>query len=51
MSATSLVTGVDFAMIPTRQFETAIAFYGETLGLPRSVYRPDRGSPSSRPAT
>ena len=43
MSATSLVTGVDFAMVPTRQFETAIAFYGETLGLPRSVHRPDRG--------
>ena len=43
MSGTSLVTGVDFAMVPTRQFETAIAFYGETLGLRRSVYRPDRG--------
>ncbi len=43
MSGTSLVTGVDFAMIPTRQFETAVAFYGETLGLRRSVFRPDRG--------
>ena len=43
MTGTSLVTGVDFAMVPTRQFETAIAFYGETLGLRRSVYRPDRG--------
>ena len=43
MSEASLVTGVDFAMVPTRQFETAIAFYGETLGLRRSVYRPDRG--------
>jgi len=43
MSGMSLVTGVDFAMVPTRQFETAIAFYGETLGLRRSVYRPDRG--------
>ncbi len=43
MSATSLVTGVDFTMIPTRDFETATAFYGETLGLTRSVFRPDRG--------
>ena len=43
MSGTSLVTGVDLAMVPTRQFEAAIAFYGETLGLPRSVFRPDRG--------
>ena len=43
MSGTSLVTGVDFAMVPTREFESAIAFYGETLGLPRSVFRPDRG--------
>ena len=43
MSEASLVTGVDFAMVPTRQFEAAVAFYGETLGLRRSVYRPDRG--------
>jgi len=43
MSEASLVTGVDFAMVPTRQFDAAVAFYGETLGLRRSVYRPDRG--------
>jgi predicted enzyme related to lactoylglutathione lyase len=42
-SSEPLITGVDFAPIPTRDFETAVAFYGQTLGLPRSVYRPDRG--------
>ena len=39
----SLVTGVDFVPLPTRDLEAAVAFYGETLGLTRSVYRPDRG--------
>jgi predicted enzyme related to lactoylglutathione lyase len=44
MSSTEgLITGVDFAMVPTRAFDEATAFYGETLGLRRSVYRPDRG--------
>jgi len=38
-----LVTGVDFIGIPTRNLEAAVAFYGDTLGLPRSVHRPDRG--------
>jgi predicted enzyme related to lactoylglutathione lyase len=38
----TIVTGVDFVSIPTRDLENACAFYGETLGLPRSVYRPDR---------
>ncbi len=43
MSTTSeFVRGVDFVGIPTRDLETAAAFYGETLGLPRSVYMPDR---------
>ena len=41
MSST-IVTGVDFVSIPTRDLERAGAFYGDTLGLPRSVYRPDR---------
>ena len=41
MSST-IVTGVDFVSIPTRDLESACAFYGNTLGLPRSVYRPDR---------
>jgi len=36
------VRGVDFAVMPTRDFETAVAFYGNTLGLRRSVYVPDR---------
>jgi predicted enzyme related to lactoylglutathione lyase len=43
LSTTSeFVRGVDFVGIPTRDLETAAAFYGETLGLPRSVYMPDR---------
>jgi len=36
------VTGVDFVSMPTRDLDRACAFYGETLGLPRSVYRPER---------
>ena len=40
--AASVVTGVDFVSIPTRDLERAVAFYGETLGLHRSAYRPDR---------
>ena len=44
MAATDkLVTGVDFVGVPTRDLEAAVAFYGDTLGLTRSVYRPDRG--------
>jgi predicted enzyme related to lactoylglutathione lyase len=45
MSATgtpSVVTGVDFVSLPTQDLERAVAFYGETLGLPRSVYMPER---------
>src|SRR4051794_23215691 len=38
----TLVTGVDFVSIPTRDLERSAAFYGETLGLQRSVYRPER---------
>src|SRR5688572_15144889 len=33
---TSLVTGVDFVSLPTRDFEAAVEFYGTRLGLPRS---------------
>jgi predicted enzyme related to lactoylglutathione lyase len=36
------VRGVDFVAIPTRDIAAAAVFYGETLGLPRSVYIPDR---------
>jgi predicted enzyme related to lactoylglutathione lyase len=39
----SIVTGVDFAVMPTQDYDTAVAFYGETLGLHRSAHRPDRG--------
>jgi predicted enzyme related to lactoylglutathione lyase len=43
MSTTQVaVTGVDFFPMPTRDLDAAIAFYGETLGLPRSAYRPER---------
>jgi predicted enzyme related to lactoylglutathione lyase len=37
-----LVKGVDFVGVPTRNLDAAVAFYGETLGLPRSVYLPER---------
>jgi predicted enzyme related to lactoylglutathione lyase len=37
-----LVTGVDFVTVPTRDLEEAMRFYGETLGLPRSVHVPER---------
>ena len=37
MSATaSIVTGVDFITVPTRDFEAADRFYGDVLGLERS---------------
>jgi predicted enzyme related to lactoylglutathione lyase len=37
-----MITGVDFVGLPTHDLEAAVAFYGETLGLERSAYRPDR---------
>lgn len=44
MSATTeqMITAVDFVGIPTRDLERAVEFYGTTLGLRRSVYRPER---------
>jgi len=42
VSASELVRGVDFVGVPTRDLDAAVAFYGETLGLPRSVYLPER---------
>jgi predicted enzyme related to lactoylglutathione lyase len=43
MNATGdLVGGVDFVGIPTKDLETAAAFYGDTLGLRRSVWIPER---------
>ncbi len=41
--AEKLISGVDFVSVPTRDLDSAVAFYGDTLGLPRSVYRPERG--------
>ncbi len=37
-----LVRGVDFVGVPTRDIAAAAVFYGEALGLPRSVYLPER---------
>lgn len=43
MTTTSqLVHGVDFVGMPTADLATAATFYGETLGLPRSVYLEER---------
>lgn len=36
------VTGVDFVPVPVRDLGTAVAFYGDVLGLRRSAYVPDR---------
>lgn len=36
------ITGTDFVMMPSRDLEASVAFYGEVLGLHRSVYLPER---------
>ena len=41
-ATSEFVRGVDFVGVPTHDVPTAAAFYGETLGLPRSVYLPER---------
>jgi predicted enzyme related to lactoylglutathione lyase len=33
-----LIGGVDFVSMPTQDLEASMAFYGETLGLTRSVH-------------
>jgi catechol 2,3-dioxygenase-like lactoylglutathione lyase family enzyme len=33
-SPTALITGTDFITVATRDFDAAIAFYGDVLGLP-----------------
>jgi predicted enzyme related to lactoylglutathione lyase len=38
----AMVTGVDFVGVPTHDLEAAALFYGETLGMRRSVYMPER---------
>ena len=40
--ASELIRGVDFVGVPTHDVAAAAVFYGETLGLPRSVYYPER---------
>jgi predicted enzyme related to lactoylglutathione lyase len=37
-----LVTGVDFVPFSTQDLDKAMDFYGTKLGLPRSVYVPER---------
>ena len=37
-AATPIATGVDFVVIPTQDFDTATAFYGEVLGLPCTAH-------------
>lgn len=37
MSSETLVTGVDFVTLPTKDFDAAVEFYGTTLGLPLSA--------------
>jgi predicted enzyme related to lactoylglutathione lyase len=40
--APTVVTGVDFVSVPTQDLERAVVFYGTTLAMPCSMYRPDR---------
>jgi predicted enzyme related to lactoylglutathione lyase len=42
VSTSEFVRAVDFVGVPTRDLEAASAFYRDTLGLPRSVYLPER---------
>jgi predicted enzyme related to lactoylglutathione lyase len=41
-ATSEFISGVDFVGIPTYDVPAAAAFYGEILGLPRSVYLPER---------
>jgi predicted enzyme related to lactoylglutathione lyase len=41
-STDQLITGVDFAALPTHDVAASATFYGEVLGLRRSVYMPER---------
>jgi predicted enzyme related to lactoylglutathione lyase len=38
----TIITGVDFVSVPTRDVARSAEFYGEKLGLRRSAYRPER---------
>ncbi len=37
-----IIGGVDFVALSTQDLPAAARFYGEVLGLPRSVYMPER---------
>jgi predicted enzyme related to lactoylglutathione lyase len=41
-ATTPLITGVDFVSVPTRDLDSAVEFYGTTLGLPRTAYNAER---------
>jgi predicted enzyme related to lactoylglutathione lyase len=41
-STEQLISGVDFVALPTHDVRASAEFYGETLGLRRSVYIPER---------
>jgi predicted enzyme related to lactoylglutathione lyase len=38
-----LVTGTDFVALHATDFDATLAFYGETLGLPRTALNAERG--------
>ncbi|MDE3070803.1 MAG: VOC family protein [Acidobacteriota bacterium] len=41
-AATQLISGTDFVSVPTQDVERSARFYGEALGLRRSMYMPER---------
>jgi predicted enzyme related to lactoylglutathione lyase len=41
-STEHLIGGVDFVALPTHDIARSVEFYGDTLGLRRSVYMPER---------
>jgi predicted enzyme related to lactoylglutathione lyase len=38
----TVISGVDFVSIPTGDLARSVAFYGDALGLRRTVYMPER---------
>jgi predicted enzyme related to lactoylglutathione lyase len=47
----SIVRGVDFVSLPTRDLETSVRFYTEVLGLRCSVHMPERHFAEFEPGT
>lgn len=41
-STGQMIGGVDFVALPTHDIDRSVDFYGDTLGLRRSVYVPER---------